>query len=248
MNNSEILQKIIHVLENNKGQDGWTDLAVIGKPLTDLGVNYKALGYLKLRELLEEFRDTIEIKRDDTTYKVPVLYARQKVGGQTQTQNISRQPQNTQQTRRTGSIPQNLLHWAWMGDFRQVINDLKNLALNERWYYKTQNPSYPYPILSKYLIYTFFRLSKEPGKIKTTDQYAAFNTGLVNKLYEPIYALFEKNRVQGRQEWYFMSSVFLVLVSQAKYLQVISTHYHKEHIILVILVNLFMISMHLSLN
>jgi hypothetical protein len=46
-------------------------------------------------------------------------------------------------------------------------------------------------------------LSKESGKIKTTDQYAAFNTGLVNNLYEPIYALFEKNRVQGRLNWYF---------------------------------------------
>jgi hypothetical protein len=53
------------------------------------------------------------------------------------------------------------------------------------------------------LTYTFFRLSKEKGKIKINDKYAAFNTGLVNNLYEPIYALFEKNRVQGRQEWYF---------------------------------------------
>jgi hypothetical protein len=33
---------------------------------------------MKLRELLEEYPDYIEIKRDDTTYKVPVLYARQK--------------------------------------------------------------------------------------------------------------------------------------------------------------------------
>jgi hypothetical protein len=75
--------------------------------------------------------------------------------------------------------------------------------LKERWYYKVQNPAFPFPILSKYLTYTFFRLSKEQEKIRMTDQYAAFNTGLVNNLYEPIYALFEKNRMQGRQEWYF---------------------------------------------
>lgn len=201
MNNSEILQKIIQVLDNNKGQDGWTDLAVVGKPLTDLGVNYKALGYMKLRELLEEYADNIEIKRDDTTHKVPVLYARQK--GATQPSTQVQRPQTTINRPRTTQIPNNLMQWAWMGDFRQVVSNLKNMALKERWYYKVQNPAFPFPILSKYLTYTFFRLSKEQGKIKTTDQYAAFNTGLVNNLYEPIYALFEKNKVQGRQEWYF---------------------------------------------
>lgn len=201
MNNSEILQKIIHVLDNYKGQDGWTDLAVVGKPLTDLGVNYKALGYMKLRELLEEYSDNIEIKRDDTTHKVPVLYARPK--GATQQSTQVQRPQTTINRPRTTQIPNNLMQWAWMGDYRQVISDLKNIALKERWYYKVQNPAFPFPILSKYLTYTFFRLSKEQGKIKTTDQYAAFNTGLVNNLYEPIYALFEKNKVQGRQEWYF---------------------------------------------
>lgn len=201
MNNSEILQKIIQVLDNNKGQDGWTDLAVVGKPLTDLGVNYKALGYMKLRELLEEYSDNIEIKRDDTSHKVPVLYARQK--GTTQSSPQVQRPQTTPTRARTTQIPSNLMQWAWMGDFRQVVSDLKNMALKERWYYKVQNPAFPFPILSKYLTYTFFRLSKEQGKIKKTDQYAAFNTGLVNNLYEPIYALFEKNRVQGRQEWYF---------------------------------------------
>lgn len=204
MNNTEILQKIIQVLDNNKSTDGWTDLAVIGKPLTDLGVNYKALGYLKLRELIEEYQENIEIKRDETSHKVPVLYARQKlIDRQTQTKTSITTTVTKHQVKQNGSIPQNLMQWAWMSDFRQVVNDLKNIALKERWFYKTQNPSFPFPILSKYLTYTFFRLSKEPGKIKTTDQYASFNTGLVNNLYEPIYALFEKNRVQGRQEWYF---------------------------------------------
>lgn len=156
---------------------------------------------MKLRELLEEYADNIEIKRDDTTHKVPVLYARQK--GTAQPASQVPRPQTTTSRPRPTQIPNNLMQWAWMGDFRQVVSDLKNMALKERWYYKTQNPAFPFPILSKYLTYTFFRLSKEQGKIKTTDQYAAFNTGLVNNLYEPIYALFEKNRVQGRQDWYF---------------------------------------------
>ncbi len=74
MDSKEILQKIIQVLDSKKGTDGWTDLAVIGKPLTDLGVNYKALGYLKLKEFMEEYDDSIEIRKDET-YQVPVFYA-----------------------------------------------------------------------------------------------------------------------------------------------------------------------------
>lgn len=197
MNNSEILQKILQVIDSSKNQDGWADLALIGKPLNDLGVNYKALGYIKLRELIEEFPDDLEIKKD-TSHQVPVLYARPKTSSSTTSVQTARRIQP-----RSGNIPLNLLQWAWMGDFRQVISDLKSIALKERWYYKNQNPTYPFPILSKYLTYTFFRLSKENGKIKTNEQYAAFNTGLVNNLYEPIYALFEKNRMQGRQDWYF---------------------------------------------
>ncbi len=197
MNNSEILQKILQVIESAKNQDGWADLALIGKPLNDLGINYKALGFLKLRELIEEYPDNIEIKKD-TSHQVPVFYAKAKKSISSTTAQI---PQKIQP--RTGHTPHNLMQWAWMGDFRQVISDLKGFALKERWHFKSQNPTYPYPILSKYLSYTFFRLSKENGKIKSNDQYAAFNTGLVNNLYEPIYALFEKNKVQGKQEWYF---------------------------------------------
>ena len=96
---------------------------------------------MKLRELLEEYADNIEIKRDDTTHKVPVLYARQK--GATQPSTQVQRPQTTINRPRTTQIPNNLMQWAWMGDFRQVVSDLKNMALKERWYYKVQNPAFP---------------------------------------------------------------------------------------------------------
>ncbi len=198
MNNTEILQKLIEILEQKKGHDGWTDLAVIGTPLSEIGINYKELGFSKLRGLLEKYEEHIEIRRDSISHKVPVLYAKPKDNKEFKT-NIkitSQHPNNNKFT-------DNLMQWAWMGDFREVINNLKNMALEERWFYKHQNPAFPFPILARYLRYTFYRLSKEGNKIKYNNQYAAFNTGLVNALYEPIYALFEKNKVQGKQEWYF---------------------------------------------
>jgi hypothetical protein len=203
VNKSEILPKVLEVLYNLRQQDGWTDLARIGKPLNDLGINYKALGYLKLKEFLEEFNESIDFKAD-SSYATPVIYARQALAKNTQL-SIEPKPLNSNPNfSRIGNkqIPPRILFWAYIDDFRQTINDLKDLALKERWYYKTQDPAYPFPILAKYLNYTFYRLTKEKNKILCTERYAAFNTGLVNKLYEPIYALLEKNRHSG-QEWYF---------------------------------------------
>jgi hypothetical protein len=94
--------------------------------------------------------------------------------------------------------------------FRIIIKQLADMALDEQWYYgKDQDPAQPYPLLEQYLRYTFFRLWKEKeegrsNKIFTGDKYAAFNTGLVNRFYDPIYALFEKNKIKDQQEWYFI--------------------------------------------
>jgi hypothetical protein len=214
MESAEILQKILQVVESNRGIDGWTDLAVIGKPLTRLGVDYRIMGYAKLRELLITFPDDLELRRDDSR-QVPVLYVRPKkvqlpeVQTVTPTTTFGAEYNDAPLIKRSDvanniRIPSKLTNWAYMGDFRNMTQALKDMALKERWYYKTQDPTNPYPILYSYLVYTFYRLSKEPGKIKITDNYAAFNTGLVNNLYEPIYALFGKNRIPNKQEWYFI--------------------------------------------
>ncbi len=94
--------------------------------------------------------------------------------------------------------------WAWFGVFREAVNTLSELALPERWSYKNVDPNYPNPILAAYIKYTFYRLMKE-RKVLCNGQYAAFNTGLVNRFYDPIYALFDKNRNEGKQEWHFLN-------------------------------------------
>ena len=196
MEKKQILKSIIDVISQTKNDEGWSDLALLGKPLNSAGINYKSFGYLKLRDLIEEFSDELELRKDET-HKVPVVYVKIKSDqGRTVIKQVK--PNLT-----SNRIPDSLQDWAYMGDYRQTIQELKKLALEERWYYKVQDPSFPYPILSSYLTHTFFKLSSEKNKILFSDKYASFNTGLVNNLYEPIYALFEKNKNQGRQEWYF---------------------------------------------
>ena len=196
MDKEKILKELTQIINSYKDEDGWADLALIGKSLSIKGINYKAFGFLKLKEFIQDFEPDIEIKID-TSHEVPILYARiASISSTKKTVKPSIQKNN-----------KSLLGWAWMGNYKDVILNLKNLALKERWYYKTQNPKFPYPILVKYLTYTFYRLSSENNavlnKIVVSDKYAAFNTGLVDKRYEPIFALFEKNKVPGKQKWYF---------------------------------------------
>ncbi|MGB5916078.1 MAG: DUF3825 domain-containing protein [Phormidesmis sp.] len=73
----------------------------------------------------------------------------------------------------------------------QKVSDLAAIALSERWYFGPQPPAnFAYPILKSYLRYTFIRLQHERKVIVSHNlQYKAFNTGLLDKLLRPIYAL-----------------------------------------------------------
>jgi hypothetical protein len=104
----------------------------------------------------------------------------------------------------------NLREWAYFPNLRDLICQLEKVVLpGERWCFGSEvDNQNPFPILWNYLKYTYFRLFKE-HKIKTSSlsgrDVASFNTGLVDKRYEPIYAFFDRNLNLGRQPWYFKS-------------------------------------------
>lgn len=97
------------------------------------------------------------------------------------------------------SDTKDILKWAFIPWFsrdssNKALSDLASLALPEDWRYR-ESPAEKfdeYGILRNYLQFTFARLRHE-GKVVTGDRFATFNTGLVDKFYEPIYALFERN-------------------------------------------------------
>jgi hypothetical protein len=95
-----------------------------------------------------------------------------------------------------------LFDWAYIPDIPKCLQALKELALDEPWAFgKETDLEYPYPILWNYLRYIYLRLHHEK-KINESDEIAAFNTGLVDKHYQPIYAAFRPNRNQrGKWKW-----------------------------------------------
>lgn len=176
------------VKELNPTND-WVNLADLGLKLKSNGLDYKTLGFWKLTDLIKSHTDILEIKYDNS-HKLPVVFVKLRLV-----------KSDTEKRKIINSSPKSALtDWAYLGHYQTTINKLKDLALDERWYYKDFNEDYPYPILVNYLHYTFYKLSKEKDKIMYADNFAAFNTGLVDKRYEPIFALFIKN-TDYTQEW-----------------------------------------------
>ena len=96
-----------------------------------------------------------------------------------------------------------LLNWAYLGYLPNVLGQLRAIALPERWDFKNQppDPGRPFPILHSYLRHTFARLVLEDKvMVSSNEQFAAFNTGLVDPRYETIFAVFGRNK-SGQCAW-----------------------------------------------
>ena len=243
-----VIETIKDIVKESQVQSStkWVNLSLLGITLNSKGINFKNYGFLKLREMFEdpEFQSLFEMKKDESK-NPPIYYVRMREKKLSFTPRVTL-PENSKNL--------SLMQWAYFPDFPNAIQNLKELALKEKWYYKRQNPTFPYPILSNYLKFTFVRLLHE-NKISYSNDFAAFNTGLVNALYDPIYALFQKNKLAGKQHWYFLnfciagqnregknlSQYFNPLPEKAKYFQSAGDYIYEcqekpqmdwEHIIL----------------
>lgn len=100
--------------------------------------------------------------------------------------------------------PQTLFNWGFMGRYAERIEQLAEMAQPESW----NEPERPNGVLYSYIAVTFQRLLQERREgnqlaIVETDKWAAFNTGLYDRLYDPIFALFSLNKRTGMQKWVF---------------------------------------------
>ena len=192
-------------------ENGWINLADLGTPLSMEGIEYKKYGYPKLSQFINNFNDILEFKSTDST--PPVYYVRP-YDSTSENRNTTHTINAFSQikTEKYPSKDTDLLKWAWID--HNKVEALSKLALNEKWYYgNTQkNDQSKFPILWNYLKYTFKRLCYEDKILIKIDpdrneEYAAFNTGLVDKKYEYIYALFKQNYQNTKYYWYLLDFV-----------------------------------------
>jgi hypothetical protein len=201
MTKDEIKNLLTETASVCKKKRGWIHLSEFAVALKAKGFDFRKTGHFKLSHFLSSFPDMILIKEDDdfdpplTLIHVLNEYVR------TPTPVIESPKTKTPKVENAAKSRPSLLQWAWMGDFKYTLRVLSEFALPEQWYYGHTRRTDYYPILGNYLIYTFFRLQKE-NKVRECEDYAAFNTGLVDKKYKQIFALFQKTN-NYTQNWEF---------------------------------------------
>lgn len=111
---------------------------------------------------------------------------------------VSRDP-----SQRTIQPGKRLENFAFLGSWSGFLTELADKAIPENWDF-TGSDQKDYHILIQYIKYTFYRLTREDKVCVSGDrQFACFNTGLVDKHYDDIYACFIPNDPGSETEWKF---------------------------------------------
>jgi hypothetical protein len=215
----ELEEKIVQVIrELQEEPEEWINFASIGGPLVDAGVQYKEYGFMKLRPFLNEFSAALEFENRQVEGATPICYVRPRSEPLTDDEAAESDGEDTPFFASPGhgepdKVPTAdtwLYRWAIITPTQ--IERLADLALPEKWYYGDEEPADRFPILKNYLGYTFKKLCTEDKVCIETDlerdeEYAAFNTGLVDQKYEYIYALFKQNTRNHSTYWYLVDFV-----------------------------------------
>lgn len=111
---------------------------------------------------------------------------------------VSRDP-----SQRTIQPGRRLENFAFLGSWSAFLSELADKALDENWDFAGSQQK-DHHILIQYIKYTFYRLVRENKVCISKDrQFACFNTGLVDKHYDDIYACFMPNDPGSETEWKF---------------------------------------------
>lgn len=163
----------------------WVSIPALAKEIHNQGINFKDYDCINFMGFLKCFKG-VQIFRD-YSHKPPRDYARK----QGDLFFIKRTP--------------DLIEFANLGDYLSTHDELCKMALEENWgEYQDESGRIHHPILENYLKYTFQKLYVDKGILYSTDnKYAAFNTGLVDCRYLPIYALFDKVPTIPKK-WHFV--------------------------------------------
>lgn len=107
------------------------------------------------------------------------------------------------QAQRTVQPGRRLENFAFLGSWTSFLTELADKALPENWDFADSTLKDKY-ILIQYIKYTFYRLVKENKVCISGDkQFACFNTGLVDRHFDDIYACFIPNDPNSETEWKF---------------------------------------------
>lgn len=183
---------------------GWVNTVKISPVLKSNGIDYKQLGFKKLRQLLESLGERVELNQVSAT----TLFVRLAEG-------TSQVAATVEPVKKTNQSPyEKMIGFAYFpprdgtNGFSAMLNELEEICLDENWEFGGQK------ILQNFLLFTFDRIlfeddraikqgrPKETLKLRKGKRYAIFNTGLVNSYYSQVFALFKASN-SSKTQWQF---------------------------------------------
>ena len=197
---TDIRRLLVLTLKGYDAADGWVHVDSLEDALTrqDASFSSQRYGFSDFHAFVQSRPDLIELKADSPSYvrlaqrkELPRIVAKPK--------RVLKRPRfpdangRAASDRPTAVMIEPLSKFAGlsMEVLNQKVSELAAIALPENWYFGPQPPEdFAHPILKSYLRYTFIRLQHERKVIASeSNQYRAFNTGLLDTLLRPIYAL-----------------------------------------------------------
>lgn len=186
----KLCEKMSSLLEASKktsvnGKDDYVHLSTLALNAKTEGIDFQEYDCISFLDFIKCFRGLALFK--DSSHNPPLYFVRKESGLFFRMRS------------------HDLSDWASLGDYLATIDELCQLALAENWGdYEDEQGRIHHPILQNYLNYTFQKLFADKGIFYSPDQkYAAFNTGLVDCRYLPIYALFDKVP-RGAKKWHLV--------------------------------------------
>ena len=102
-------------------------------------------------------------------------------------------------------LSEHLHQFAFIPKFEDNVEYLAGFAEEEDWQYHNATSTSKYPILENYLKYTYKKISEENKIAFSKDEkLACLNTGLVTRNQEPIFMVFDENKLIDTEPfWHF---------------------------------------------
>lgn len=183
MDKRTIIQEVKEILKQHNGN--FLGLNKIGSLLSCEALESLKKHNLKLKHFIEENGDTFEISSDENG--LPNVRLKELNSPTRVSRNDNYSDTHMEQISSFAHIPTG------------AEEALRSLILRESWEYIDDAKE---SALMKYLRYTFLKVSRENQVLKA-EEYACFDTGLVDKLYRNVYMVFTKNRNYGKQPFYY---------------------------------------------
>ena len=185
----------------------WVHIDSLKQSVFERNPNFslQTYGFIDFKTFLQSNLDLVEFNLENTEYLRPVTLSKRN-GSAPYSSADSQLKLNLPPKRRSirpAIKPKNIrpqrqkiIHLSPFAGFspdvlNQKVSELAAIALPEAWYFGAHPPDdFAYPILKSYLRYTFIRLQHERKVIDSPNsEFKSFNTGLLDRLLRPIYAL-----------------------------------------------------------